>query len=152
VNGAEAAVGWGAVNGLGRLEMRLGVGRLLSRVPGGIAAKLVGYALKIVNVGLVSGLARKFTSARFANYATVGGVTNLGVNVIADLSGMFGAQGEMARGLLKGHGDVASGLSDYVLYGQPYNTAMGLSDYRDLTGQMSMGDVVGVDPYGEGAY
>ena len=139
--GAIAAVGWAGVNFLGNIEGRLFLDRFYGMLPHPLLQRAAHYVVKIINIGILGGLAGMIRASGSTRAALrTGGVVNVGVSLINDLAGAFAPLQPLA-----------ANLKDYVLYGQPYATAMGggLRDYRTLTGQMSDAMVpVGQDPYG----
>lgn len=145
VNGTVAALGWVGVNGLGRIEQNLGIGRLTDAVGGGIAGKILNLVIKGFNVGVLTGVAKmlKLGDRTVSNLAT-GGIVNIGTSVVQMVAPMLGGPGEKINAL----------LGDYMLASGPYATAMhpfGMGDYLLATGVPSMPMVSNDSVYGDTA-
>ena len=150
VNGVQGALGWAGTSFLTRLEARYGLDKIYAAAGGGTVAKILGYVVRGINVGLLAGLTRRFVSETTSRNLVMGGVTSIGVQVINDFAPMLGGPGESVKGLL-------SGVGDYLLAAGPYSTAMrpfGVGDYLLATGQPSLPYAEnspvygGDDPYG----
>lgn len=145
-DGVQIATGYLAVNALGALENRIGLGRILGAVPAGIARNLAGYVVKAFNVGITAGIANVLRLGQgFRGNLRSGGVANIGISIVRDGLALAGAPGA----------ELSTYLSDFTLYGAPGATLLrpygGLNDFLTVSGAPSMGDEPsspGLDPYG----
>ncbi len=107
VDGLQIAVGYAGVGAFGALESRLGLGGILSRVPGGIARTIAGYLVKGINVGLTGLAARTILGGRHQDLLRNirgGAKANFGVTVFKDVLGAIPGGGRISA-YLSGFGN-----------------------------------------------
>ena len=128
VDGAQVGVGYAAVNLLGNLEYRIGLGAVMNQIPGTALRALAGYAVKIFNVGIVYGLSSMLRfSPRWRKNLRAGGIANLGVSLLMDVAGYLGEPGAMLASNL-------AGVGDYTIMGPPGATSMNPYGYAGMSG------------------
>jgi hypothetical protein len=137
-DGGFLAAGYAGVNALRAIESRFGLDAVMDAIPGGIARTVAEYALKIVNIGLTTQIAGMVVKGSNKANIQKGGLTNLGVQFLSDVSSMFGGTGEIVRGY----------LGDYNLaYNMGTSMAPALGNYNLVQGGQVMASSSGIDVY-----
>lgn len=142
MTGLQIGLGYAGVNALRALEGRFGLDGIMARLPGGLIVKVGEYVLKFVNTGVAAWLAGKIAKRDFAQQVRAGGYANIGVNLLADVSGAFGGYGETVRSYLNGVGDYNLAYNMGQAMGGPF-----LGNYNLAAGGQVMPSVSGDEVY-----
>lgn len=134
VAGLQLGAGYAGVNALRAIEGRFGIDGLMASLPGGIVRTLAEYGLKIVNIGLTTQIAGFVVKGKSKTNVQYGGLANLGVQLLGDVSVLFGGTGEIVRGYLGDYNLAMGGQSMAPALGN-YNLAIGGQAMPSVSGQ-----------------
>ena len=132
------------MNALRAIEGRFGLDGVVARLPGGLVGQVVEFGLKFVNTAVATFLGSKI-SRGFGAKVQVGGMANIGVNLLSAVAGAAGGPGETIRSYLHGLGNYNLAYN----MGQAMPGVNGLGNYNLSDGGQAMQSISGAGVYPE---